>query len=36
MYRRGIADQKTRERLQRLDRRLMAVANQLDRITAEK
>jgi site-specific recombinase XerD len=36
MYRRRLPDQKTRDRLQRLDRRLLAVANQLDRITAEK
>jgi len=36
MYRRGLRDQKTRRRLQRLDRRLLAVAKQLDRITAEK
>jgi len=36
MYRRGLHDQKTRRRLQRLDRRLLAVAKQLDRITAEK
>jgi len=36
MYRRGLHDQKTRRRLQRLDRRLLAVAEQLDRITAEK
>jgi site-specific recombinase XerD len=36
MYRRGLPDQKTRSRLQRLERRLLAVADQLDRITAEK
>jgi hypothetical protein len=36
MYRRGLPDQKTRSRLQRLDHRLLAVADQLDRITAEK
>jgi hypothetical protein len=36
MYRRGLPDQKTRRRLQRLDGRLLAVADQLDRITAEK
>lgn len=33
MYRRGIADEKTRRRLRRLDRRLLEVAVQLDRIT---
>jgi hypothetical protein len=37
MYRRGLPDEKTRRRLQRLDRRLLDVAAQLDRIsTAEK
>jgi site-specific recombinase XerD len=37
MYRRGLPDEKTRRRLQRLDRRLLDVAVQLDRITtAEK
>jgi hypothetical protein len=37
MYRRGLPDDKTRRRLQRLDRRLLDVAAQLDRITtAEK
>jgi hypothetical protein len=36
MYRRGLPDQKTRRRLQRLGRRLLAVAEQLDRITAEE
>jgi site-specific recombinase XerD len=37
MYRRGIPDQKTRRRLQRLDRRLLDVAVQLNRIpTTEK
>jgi len=37
MYRRGLPDQKTRRRLQRLDRRLLDVAKQLDHITiAEK
>lgn len=37
MYRRGLPDEKTRRRLQRLDRRLLDVAKQLDRITtAEK
>jgi site-specific recombinase XerD len=36
MYRRRLSDQKTRSRLQRLDRRLLAVADQLDRITAKK
>jgi hypothetical protein len=34
MYRRGLPDEKTRRRLQRLDRRLLDVAIQLDRITA--
>jgi hypothetical protein len=33
MYRRGLPDEKTRRRLQRLDRRLLDVALQLDRIT---
>ena len=37
MYRRGRADEKTRRRLQRLDRRLLDITVQLDRITtAEK
>jgi site-specific recombinase XerD len=36
MYRRGLPDEKTRRRLQRLDRRLLDVAKQLDRITSEK
>jgi hypothetical protein len=37
MYRPRLADEKTRRRLQRLDRRLLDVAVQLDRITtAEK
>ena len=36
MYRRGLQDQKTRRRLQRLDRRLLAIADQLHRITAPK
>jgi hypothetical protein len=37
MYRRGLPDEKARRRLQRLDRRLLDVAAQLDRITtAEK
>ncbi len=36
MYRRGISDPKIRRRLQRLDHRLLAVAEQLHRITAEK
>ena len=37
MYRRGLSDEKTRRGLQRLDRRLLDVAVQLDRITtAEK
>jgi site-specific recombinase XerD len=33
MYRRGLPDEKTRRRLQRLDRRLLDVAVQLDRTT---
>jgi site-specific recombinase XerD len=37
MYRRGLHEEKTRRRLQRLDRRLLDVATQLNRIaTAEK
>lgn len=36
MYRRGLPNQKIRSRLQRLDHRLLAVADQLDRITAAK
>jgi hypothetical protein len=36
MYRRGLQDQKIRRRLQRLDRRLLAVVQQLHRITAEE
>jgi site-specific recombinase XerD len=36
MYRRGLPEQQTRNRLQRLDRRLLAIAKQLDCITAEK
>jgi site-specific recombinase XerD len=32
MYRRQLSDEKTKRRLQRLDRRLLAVASQLDRI----
>ena len=37
MYRRAVSDEKTRRRLQRLDRRLLDVAKQLDYITsAEK
>jgi hypothetical protein len=37
MYRRGLSDENTRRRLQRLDRRLLDVAKQLDHITtAEK
>ncbi len=37
MYRRQLDDEKTRRKLQRLDRRLLAVASQLDRIaTPEK
>jgi hypothetical protein len=33
MYRRGLPDEKTRRRLQRLDRRLLDIAVQLDRAT---
>ena len=36
MYRRGLPGRKIRRRLQSLDRRLLAVAEQLYRITAEK
>jgi hypothetical protein len=37
MYRRAVSDEKTRRRLQRLDRRLLNIAKQLDHITiAEK
>jgi hypothetical protein len=37
MYRRGLPDEKTRRRLQRLDRRLLDITVQLDHITtAEK
>ena len=37
MYRRQLSDEKTRRKLQRLDKRLRAVTSQLDRITtAEK
>jgi site-specific recombinase XerD len=36
MYRRGLPDPKIRRRLQRLDRRLLAVADHLDCITAPK
>jgi hypothetical protein len=37
MYRRQLSEDKTRRKLQRLDRRLLAVASQLDHIaTAEK
>ena len=37
MYRRGLENEKTRRRLQRLDARLLAVAKQLENITtAEK
>jgi site-specific recombinase XerD len=37
MYRRQLGDEKTKRKLQRLDRRLLAVASQLDRIaTVEK
>jgi hypothetical protein len=36
MYRRALPDDKTRRRLQRLDRRLLDVAAQLDRITTPK
>jgi hypothetical protein len=32
MYRRQLDDEKTKGRLRRLDRRLLAVASQLDRI----
>jgi hypothetical protein len=35
MYRRGLADQKTRRRLQRLDRRLLDITTMLDRIATE-
>jgi hypothetical protein len=34
MYRRQLKDEKTKCRLQRLDRRLLAIASQLDRIAA--
>jgi hypothetical protein len=34
MYRRGLIDQKTRRGLQRLDRRLLDISQQLDHITA--
>jgi hypothetical protein len=33
MYRRQLGDEKTKRKLQRLDRRLLAVASELDRIT---
>jgi hypothetical protein len=33
MYRRGLPDEKTRRRLRRLDRRLLDITVQLDRIT---
>ena len=36
MYRRGLPDEKTRRRLQRLDRRLLDVADQLNSITTEE
>ena len=36
MHRRGVSEEKTRRRCQRLDRRLLAIADQLNRITAEK
>jgi hypothetical protein len=37
MYHRQLGDEKTQRKLQRLDRRLLAVASQLDRIaTVEK
>jgi hypothetical protein len=37
MYRRGLSDQNARRKLQRLDRRLLAVAGQLDHVAiAEK
>src|SRR5258708_11231812 len=36
MYRRGLPDPKTQRQLQRLDRRLLNIPVQLDRLTAEK
>jgi hypothetical protein len=33
MYRRQLGDEKTKRKLQRLDRRLLAVASELDQIT---
>jgi site-specific recombinase XerD len=36
MYRRGLSDEKTRRRLQRLDRRFLDIAEQLGRITTGK
>jgi hypothetical protein len=36
MYRRGLPNEKSPRQLQRLDRSLLAVADQLNRITAEK
>jgi site-specific recombinase XerD len=36
MYRRGLSDEKTRRRLQRLDRRLLDVADQLNKIITEE
>jgi hypothetical protein len=36
MYRRQLGDEKTKLRLQRLDRRLLAVASQLDRIAIDQ
>jgi hypothetical protein len=32
MYRRQLGDEKTQRRLQRLDRRLLAIASELDQI----
>jgi hypothetical protein len=36
MYRRQLGNEKTRRKLQRLDKRLLAVASQLQRIEAEE
>jgi hypothetical protein len=36
MYRRQLGNEKTRRKLQRLDKRLHAVASQLQRIEAEE
>jgi site-specific recombinase XerD len=36
MYRRGLSNEKTRRRLQRLDRRLLDIAGQLNKITTEE